>query len=659
MSCRTTSGGSVSIRLARAFSGLPDSTLQTLFHALKREGTGCPAPSDEMKKEWRNRQRVLLKYAKLTDAQKEHSERDLLRAIEENIDGDIFHSWHRHEVRSRQEIVLDSIHNNVVDLAPPGEQAEQYELGEDGRPLKVWYCSYGSNLSKDRFLTYIKGGTPEGSATSHSGCRNKELPLEDIPIRFDGRMHFSGSSSRWGSGGVAFMDNDNNLGRALGRAYLITMEQFDDIAAQENGRTTGTITAKTDEAIEKGSSILLSTGLYGNLVHIGDYKGAPAFTFTGDFSAEQALLGSFEDKKAGYIKINQPSPNYIRVIGSGLKETFDLTIDQQVDYIRGSLGSEDMTRAKIKDILETPAEVIVRPVRTSYAGSTYSGGSAAYGGGFGRNGYNWDDDYYSTTRPEKNDRWPEESQMTDEEYADEMARFLTEDPDVPWFNDPKFNKPKERVPSVWDEDEDIIEDAKILCRHCKSSSHQTHECLVFTTTASKEPVASRALNKRCVICQSYTHSMHECPDLSKKPSTVTTAAFEPIAKPNSDSSSFAEPLFKPTVTRTNPKYRKPTVEQILRLNQVLNKIGVKPGSSESMKVLKKAIGFFSPEVADSHDLEFFIKYGENQGKEELKKALLTVHTVVAKTNNGGRPGKAGTRAKRQEEQKDSTFGLLG
>ena len=49
MSCRTTSGGSVSIRLARAFSGLPDSTLQTLFHALKREGTGCPAPTEELK----------------------------------------------------------------------------------------------------------------------------------------------------------------------------------------------------------------------------------------------------------------------------------------------------------------------------------------------------------------------------------------------------------------------------------------------------------------------------------------------------------------------------------------------------------------------------------------------------------------------------------
>jgi len=669
MSCRTTSGGSVSIRLARAFSGLPDSTLQTLFHALKREGTGCPAPTEELKKEWRNRQRVLLKYAKLTDAQKEHSERDLLRAMEEDIDGDIFHAWHRLEVRARQEIVLDSIQGNVVDLDTPGNQIDNYELGQDGRPKHVWYCSYGSNLSKDRFLTYIKGGTPDGSASSHPGCRDKELPLEDIPIRFDGRMHFSGSSSRWGSGGVAFMDNNDNLGRALGRAYLITMEQFDDIAAQENGRGVGTITTKADEAITNGSSILLATGLYGNLVHIGDYKGAPAFTFTGDFSAEQALLGSFEDKKANYIKINEPSPNYIRVIGSGLKETFNLTIDQQVDYVRGSLGSEDMTRAKIKDILETPAEII-KPIRTSYAGSIYSGYSGGYTGDYDKWG---DREYYSTTRINQNTRWPEEKdqrdQMTDQEFAEEMVTFLGvdqgPDKDTPWFNDPQFNKSKkqeqEHVPSVWDED-DTIEDAVIVCRHCKSTSHLTHQCLK-TFVDPKMVVAS---TKRCIICKSVTHTMHDCPDLEKQPSTTTVKAFEPIAKPNSVSSSFSEPLFKPTVNRSNDKYRKPTTEQLLRIDKIINKVGVKEGSSQAMLVMKKAIGFHSHQVADSHDLEKFLVYAEKTSKEELIKLLVPSNQGnKSNTKSKVQIGGAGTREKLQKESniqnivnKGSIFGVL-
>ena len=635
MSCRTTSGGTVSIRLARAFSGLPDSTLQTLFHALRREGTGCPAPSDELKKSWRNRQRILLSHAKLTDAQKEHSERDLLRAMEEEVDGDTFHAWHRLEVRARQELVLDSIHGNVIDLSSPGSQKEEYELGKDGRPLRVWYCSYGSNLSENRFLTYIQGGTPDGSASSHSGCRNKALPLENIPIRFDGRMHFSGSSSRWGGGGVAFMDNQNNLGRALGRAYLITIEQFDDIAAQENGKATGSVTTKTGEALEKGSTILLSTGLYGNLVHIGDYKGAPAFTFTGDFSVEQALLGSFKDKKTDYIKINEPSPNYIRVIGSGLKETFDLTIDQQVDYIRGSLGSEDMTRAKIKEILETPADII-KTAKFSYTGGRYAGyaGYTDYENddyskaGYGRDNY-WNDNYHSTTslKQKDNDGWRSSHQMTDEEYSDEMARFLASDsypdPDIPWFNDSRFNNLGSRVPSVFDEEEDVIEDAVILCRHCKSSSHQTHECqesnsrVVLHNTLS----VNHSIKKRCIICQSYDHSMHECPDLAKQPITVANANFETITPVRLESPYNAEPLFKPTVVRGSAKYVKPSKEQLLRVNKVLNKLGSKEGSSESMLILKKVIGFFSAEVADSSDLEKFIVYGEFTSKEKLSKVL--------------------------------------
>lgn len=663
MSCRTTSGGSVSIRLARAFSGLPDATLQTLFHALKREGYGCPEPTLEMKQSWRDRQRILLKYAKLTDAQREHSERDLLRAMEENIDGDIFHAWHRLEVRARQEIVLNSILENVIDLTPPGSQSDQYELGADGRPKRVWYCSYGSNLSKDRFLTYIKGGTPDGSSTSHPGCRDKSLPLEDIPIRFEGRMHFSGSSFRWGSGGVAFMDNEDNLGRALGRAYNVTIEQFDDIAAQENGRGVGTITTKTDEAISTGSSILLATGLYGNLVHIGDYQGAPAFTFTGDFSAEQALLGSFEDKKAGYIKINEPSPNYIRVIGSGLKDTFGLSIEQQIDYIRGSLGSEDMTRSKIKEILESPAEVFEK-VTKSY--SSYGRSSYPYGDSY--SGVDYSDGPWSSTTKSSN-RILSEEQMSDEEYSDEMARFLISDRDTPWFDEPKYATPKTdtALPKYYDEEDPDSEYNLIGCAHCKSRNHFTHECQIQSDPAyikakkaweektdkqikdgkmTKE--SSRVMTrvtKRCSVCDSPSHTMHDCPALIKQPSNVTVSAFTPITKSNVKNE-FMEPLFPPTIARTDTNFQSPSTEQIQRVEKIMRRIGVIPDSSESLLILKRAVGVYSPEIVHKADLESFLLHSEAATDAELSMVLLS-KSIESKNNTGKRPGGAGTRAKLQ------------
>lgn len=676
MSCRTTSGGSVSIRLARAFSGLPDATLQSLFHALKREGNGCPEPTIEMKQSWRDRQRVLLKYAKLTDAQREHSERDLLRAMEENIDGDIFHAWHRLEVRARQEIVLDSMVGNIIDLAPPGSQSDQYQLGEDGRPNRVWYSSYGSNLSKDRFLTYIQGGTPDGSATSHPGCRDKSLPLEDIPIRFEGRMHFSGYSYRWGSGGVAFMDNEDNLGRALGRAYNVSIEQFDDIAAQENGRGVGTISTKTEEAINNGSSILLATGLYGNLVHIGDYQGAPAFTFTGDFSAEQALLGSFEDKKAGYIKINEPSPNYIRVIGSGLKETFDLSVEQQVDYIRGSLGSEDMTRSRIKEILESPAEVFSKPIKSSnYGGSTYPySGYGSYTDEYGTKNY-WDDEDWSSTTKRKT---LTEEQMSDEEYSDEMARFLISDRDTPWFNEPRYATPKvtATLPAYYDEEDPDSSYNTLGCAHCKSKNHFTHECQTFVAdpvnnakkiweketekniqesnmTKETSSIMTRSI-KRCVICKSPAHSMHECPDLVQQPSTVTTSSFTPIVKSNTKNA-FTEPLFPPTVARTDISFRASSKEQIQRVDKIMRRIGVIPDSSESLLVLKKAVGFYSPSIVHHADLELFLLQSEVATDAELSMILLS-KPIASKKTIGKRPGGAGTRAKLQTSSKKTGGG---
>lgn len=362
MSCRTTKGGTLALRMARRYSGLPDQQAQRLFHALTREGRGLPPPGEELMKLWRERQRALMEHADLTERERERCERDLFTAYGENVGGDVFHAWSRIEVRSRQEAVLAQI-SNAVDLDPPGSHFDSYEWGPDGRPARVWYASYGSNLNRDRFLAYIRGGSPEGSSVRQPGARDRSEPAGDIPIRFDGRMHFAHSSGRWGSGGVAFMDVDH-AGHALGRAYLITSEQFDDVVAQENGRSPSAAhSVPMSRVLLEQRDVVSQSSLYGTVLHVGDYQGAPVLTFTGSFTARDALLeASGATEPSGQAALwsaaaNSPHGNYLRMVASGLEDTFGMTKAQQADYLRGCGGAEGWARRELLAVLRADAPI--------------------------------------------------------------------------------------------------------------------------------------------------------------------------------------------------------------------------------------------------------------------------------------------------------------
>ena len=67
----------------------------------------------------------------------------------------------------------------------------------------VWYVSYGSNLSADRFACYIVGGVPPGGSRANPGARDRRLPERTIPVDLPGTGYFAGESPQWG-GGVAF-----------------------------------------------------------------------------------------------------------------------------------------------------------------------------------------------------------------------------------------------------------------------------------------------------------------------------------------------------------------------------------------------------------------------------------------------------------------------
>lgn len=101
----------------------------------------------------------------------------------------------------------------------------------------VWYVSYGSNLSRERFLTYLTGGRPSGRTERQSGARDPSPPRADRAIVIAHRLYFAGDTAVWGGGGVAYVDPDPDASvRTLARAWLITDEQFIDVWEQEGER---------------------------------------------------------------------------------------------------------------------------------------------------------------------------------------------------------------------------------------------------------------------------------------------------------------------------------------------------------------------------------------------------------------------------------------
>lgn len=377
----------MSTSLARSVSGLSDKEIQHLFHALKREAAGMDGPSELDLAAWRDRQQQLLtRMARMSDTKKEALSRKLFSSRGEPVpDGETFYAWSRIEARARQEVAIRGV-TSAVDLTPPGSQADQYEIGEDGRPTRVYYASYGSNLHQDRFRAYIEGGRPPGSSRTYDGCEDTTPPTDDIPIRYAGsRPHFALTSRVW-RGGIAFIDaQKGESASALGRAYNISIEQFDQVVAQENGGV-GKKAAPVplEEALATGRSVT-GPGAYETVLHIGDYNGCPVLTFTAPFSTRDALVREGSVARNGTsmpVRTNKPSAAYVRMIGSGLKETFGMDEIAQADYIRGCPGGDRWSRQDLVKVLrgqELPQENTAPATAGGYVPVSANGGKVITG----------------------------------------------------------------------------------------------------------------------------------------------------------------------------------------------------------------------------------------------------------------------------------------
>lgn len=202
--------------------------------------------------------------------------------------------------------------------------------------MNVWYVSYGSNLCRDRFMCYIEGGRPEGSEKVEKGCRDQTPPKADEKIELKYPLYFAKNRSKWGEGGVAFIGHDEIAEtKTIGRMYLITNEQFEDVVAQENNQDNLTIDL---QKVIENSYQDINESWYGRIIFLGYKDKAPMFTFTNPCQINDE-------------KFTLPPASYLKIISRGLME-LDLQTEEIVRYFNHCKGiNGNFTAEKLQEYI--------------------------------------------------------------------------------------------------------------------------------------------------------------------------------------------------------------------------------------------------------------------------------------------------------------------
>lgn len=185
----------------------------------------------------------------------------------------------------------------------------------------VWYACYGSNLLRDRFYAYIRGGSFKNLGIEEIGCRDKALPVEESTFVIGNRLYFSGKFKKWENKGCAFIDikSDSNL-KTLCKLYLISQEQFCDVVRQEN-KLSNSFNISIPKNIDKEGYILIPDSIYGRILYLGNKKNFPIYSFTNlnEYNKDLQTL---------------PSDLYLKVLIEGLVETFKVDTSFAESYFK-------------------------------------------------------------------------------------------------------------------------------------------------------------------------------------------------------------------------------------------------------------------------------------------------------------------------------------
>jgi hypothetical protein len=204
---------------------------------------------------------------------------------------------------------------------------------ESGTESRVWYAAYGSNLLKERFMCYLEGKEFITNTTvlrapprCEAGTQIQgDHPFNDQPFKLPFKLYFAHEKTKWGPGGVAFVEIERvHPLPTLGRAYLLTLQQLKCVARGENGGS-HPIDIK-DEMLfgSAGTTHEITTdhqGWYPVLLLCGslNYKVAqvPVVTLTG-----------WPEKT---VPRNPPSLIYRNTIRKGLHQTYPDKPDSEIE----------------------------------------------------------------------------------------------------------------------------------------------------------------------------------------------------------------------------------------------------------------------------------------------------------------------------------------
>jgi hypothetical protein len=214
--------------------------------------------------------------------------------------------------------------------------------GGVGVPELVWYVSYGSNLNRARFITYIEGGSIPGNKVVYEGCADPTPPVDDVPLEVPQSLYFAGWSDRaWGGTAAGFLTLDAQGPPALARAYLITAVQFQEVVRQENANVASAddVHLNIEGARKCGHVRMLPNGYYSELIYCGQRDGYPMLSFTASENRTD---------------FRPPSPAYLRVIHRGLQESHGLNADEAVEYLKDRPGVVgNWTVSELAEMLST------------------------------------------------------------------------------------------------------------------------------------------------------------------------------------------------------------------------------------------------------------------------------------------------------------------
>lgn len=185
----------------------------------------------------------------------------------------------------------------------------------------------------DRFKCYIEGGHPPGSGTHvrQPGCRCSLHPTSDCIKLVPGmRLSFIKSSDWWG-GSVASV-HFHKESSFYGRMYLIRVDQFNDIVAQENNLSPGAVDIDLP-SVKRAGHLSVLPNLYGTCVYVGQKEGKPIYTFTTSPTVDEEAYEPTQIHKHS----RKPSKAYLSTIVKGLLECVSMMIpDDQfciMDYL--------------------------------------------------------------------------------------------------------------------------------------------------------------------------------------------------------------------------------------------------------------------------------------------------------------------------------------